>query len=255
MKQLMFFVLLTLFTTSSARIEVAAASGLPVIDVAAIANLIEQIQRLDAMIKQLNTLTDYADLDHVNLAGKKFARFLNQYNKLFKDIMSEISSYQSGGLMGQLDRLDQVYFSYYDEWENPENTEEAEKADPKFRELAKQVLWTRIQFKHAAKVGAKIRDSLPQNQEQISVLLDDTAQAVGIMQSIKIGNQLTGTVSKGLQTLNVSLTEHLQAQAAEGLERNTKEGLKLNRAREAIKDWGKDKRSGPPAHKNPFERF
>ncbi len=233
----------------------AFATGIPVVDVGAIANLIEQIVRLEKMIKELNTLTKYADLDHVNLSGKKFRNFLGQYNTLFSGVMSEITDYQNGGLMGQLDRLDEVYFSYYDGWEVPDLSEEANIADPHYRRLAKQVLWTRIQLKHAAKVGAKIRESLPQNQEQIATLLDDTAQAVGIMQSIKIGNQLTGTVSKGLQTLNVSLTEQLQAQAAEGLERNTKQGLKLNRARQAIKDWGKDTRSGPAASRNPFAGF
>jgi conjugal transfer/entry exclusion protein len=157
--------------------------------------------------------------------------------------------------MGQLDRLDQVYWAYYDGWESNEVMKEAEEADPLHRELAKQILWTRIQFKHAAKVGAKIRETLPKTQEQINVLLDDTAQAVGIMQSIKIGNQLTGTVAKSLQTLNVSLTEHLQAQSAQGLEQNQKEGLKMNRAREAIKDWAATPPPAVLAPRNPFENF
>ena len=230
-------------------------AAVPVIDSASIAQLLVQIERMRTMINELNTLTNYADLDHVNLAGGKFHHFLNQYNKLFSDIMDEIDGYQSGGLMGQINRLDQVYFPYHSDWDNPESTREAVEADPLHRELAKQILWTRIQFKHAAMVGAKIRESLPKTQEQISGLLNDTAQAVGIMQSIKIGNQLTGEVAKSLQTLNVSLTEHLQAQAAEGLEKNHKEGLKINRGREAIKDWGKQTSSTETAPKNPFERF
>ena len=233
----------------------AYAGGMPVIDVAAIVQLVEQIQRLETMINELNTLTHYADLDHVNLAGGKFRRFLQQYKDLFDGIMDEIDSYQNGGLMGQLDRLDEVYFSYYDKWEDPELREEAQKSDPLYNQLAKQILWTRIQFKHAAKVGAKIRETLPKSQEQIASLLDDTAQAVGVMQSIKIGNQLTGAMAKDIQSLNVSLTEHLQAQSAEGLERNTKEGLKLNRAREAIAGWGERTSSDVPAPKNPFQRF
>ena len=231
------------------------ASGYPVIDVAAIAQLIEQIKRFDTMIKELNTLTDYAELDHVNLASKKFGKFLSEYKKLFDDIMDEIEGYQEGGLLGQIERLDEVYFPYHTDWEDSEFTENAERADPLHRELAKQTLFTRIQFKHAAKVGAKIRESLPKTQEQINVLLDDTAQAVGIMQSIKIGNQISGEVAKSLQTLNVALTEQLQAQAAEGLEKNHKEGLKINRALEAIKGWGEKAPAAQKAPRNPFERF
>jgi conjugal transfer/entry exclusion protein len=233
-----------------------------VFDPAAVAQLIEQVQRVGQMISQLKSiykgidkLTDWQEIDHINLAGGKFGRFLNEYTQLFDSIMDEIEGYQSGGLMGQLDRLDQVYWAYYDGWESNEVMKEAEDADPLHRELAKQILWTRIQFKHAAKVGAKIRETLPRTQEQINVLLDDTAQAVGIMQSIKIGNQLTGTVAKSLQTLNVSLTEHLQAQSAQGLEQNQKEGLKMNRAREAIKDWSATPVPSALAPRNPFENF
>ena len=231
------------------------AGGMPVIDVAAIAQLIEQIRRLETMISELNTLTHYADLDHVNLAGGKFRRFLNDYKRLFDEIMSEIEGYQEGGLLGQINRLDEVYFPYHNDWENAEFTENAERANPLHRELAKQILFTRIQFKHAAKVGAKIRETLPQTQEQVNVLLDDTAQAVGIMQSIKIGNQISGEVAKSLQTLNIALTEHLQAQAAEGLEKNHKEGLKVNRSLEAIKGWGEQAPAPKKAPRNPFERF
>lgn len=249
------FILALIISTVLPLHSKSFASGLPVIDVAAIAQLIEQIRRLETMINELNTLTDYADLDHVNLAGGKFRRFLREYNALFEDIMNEIESYQEGGLMGQLDRLDQVYFSYYDDWEDPNATREAEQADPLYQQLSKQVLWTRIQFKHAAKVGAKIRETLPKSQERVSILLDDTMQAVGIMQSIKIGNQLAGMISKDLQSLNVAFTEHLQAQAADGLERNTKEGLKLNRAREAMRNWGENNHTDAPAPKNPFARY
>lgn len=253
MKNLIFSVLVFLSLVTPA--SKSFAGGMPVIDAAAIAQLIEQLHRLETMINELNTLTDYADLDHVNLAGGKFRRFLNEYKRLFDDIMNEIESYQNGGLLGQIDRLDEVYFPYHNDWESSEFTENAERANPLHRELAKQILFTRIQFKHAAKVGAKIRETLPQTQEQVNVLLDDTAQAVGIMQSIKIGNQISGEVAKSLQTLNVALTEHLQAQAAEGLEKNHKEGLKINRALEAMKGWGEQAPAPKKAPRNPFERF
>lgn len=233
-----------------------------VYDPAAVAQLIEQVQKTIAMINQLKnmgkelaSLRNWANIDHTNLAGGKFSQFLGEYKRLFDQIQQEIEGYQNGGLMGQIERLDQVYFPYYEGWEDPEENEESLEANPLHSALAKQILWTRIQLKHAAKVGAKIRDTLPETQEQMNVLLDDTAQAVGIMQSIKIGNQLAGVIGKNLQTLNVSLTEQIQAQAAQGLEQNHKQGLQVVRARDAIKDWGKAKAIKTTAPKNPFENY
>ena len=240
----------------------AARAQWVVIDPAAITQLIVQVQKTVEMIKQLRNiegnldkLNDWEILDHTNLASKKFGRFLDEYTRIFKDIMKEIEGYQDGGLMGQLDRLDEVYWQYHTDWDKDELFEESLERDPLYGKIAKEVLWTKIQFKHAAKVGAKIRDSLEQSQAQTQVLLEDTAQAVGIMQSIKIGNQLTGMVAKSLDKLNVSLTEHLQAQAAQGLEQNQKQGLQMNRAREAIKGWGTPSPSTPLKSANPFEDF
>lgn len=233
-----------------------------VFDPAAVAKLIEQVQQTMNMINQLKTmgkelvaLRNWAVIDHTNLAGGKFASFMSEYKRLFDQVQQEIESYQSGGLMGQIGRLDEVYFPYYAGWEDPEANEEPLEANPLHSALAKQILWTRIQFKHAAKVGAKIRENLPSTQEQINVLLDDTAQAVGMMQSIKIGNQLAGVIGKSLQNLTVSLTEQIQAQAAQGLEQNHKQGLQVVRARDAIKDWGEPKASRGVAPKNPFENY
>jgi P-type conjugative transfer protein TrbJ len=235
-----------------------------VFDPAAVAQLIQQVQQTINMINQLKTmgkelasLRNWAIIDHTNLAGGKFASFLSEYKRLFDQVQQEIESYQNGGLMGQIGRLDEVYFPYYEGWDDPEANKEPLEADPLHSALAKQILWTRIQFKHAAKVGAKIRENLPATQEQINVLLDDTAQAVGVMQSIKIGNQLAGVIGKSLQNLNVSLTEQIQAQAAQGLEQNHKQGLQVTRARDAIKNWGEAKPSagtqGVP--KNPFQNY
>lgn len=214
-------------------------AAMPVIDVASIAQLIEQIHHMMTMIDQLKDLNNWAEIDHTNLAGKKFKQFFSKYRKMFDDIMKEIEGYQDGGLLGQIERLDEVYFPYHEGWEDEDREDDfTTKADPKIRAIKKQILWTRIQLKHAAKVAAKVRDTIPQQEEQIQVLLDDTAQAVGLMQSVKIGNQISGMMAKSLQTLNLQLTEIIQERAASGLEQNHKDGLQKNRQREAIKDFG-----------------
>jgi conjugal transfer/entry exclusion protein len=250
-----------------AHVGPAYATGLPVVDSAANASLIKQITHALAMIERLKNiygrltkLKEYADLDHDGLADKgNFIPFLLEYKRLFKQIQDEIAGYHSGGLMGQLDRLKEVYPSYYDDWgmneEEDKNDQKFIPRDPNHNALAKQILWTRVQFKHAAKVGAKIRDSIPETQEQIETLLDDTNQAQGLLLAIQIGNQMTGMVAKSMQTLNVALTEQIQAQAGQGLEQNQKQGLKMKRLREAIETWGEVRDPRAIAPKNPFQNY
>ncbi len=227
-----------------------------VIDPAAVAELIAQVQHMLTMINQLESLNDWEEIDHTNLASGKFNSFLSEYRKLFDQIIEEIEGYQNGGLLGQIDRLDEVYFSYHNDWEqNDQSGDFTIEANPKHRAVKKQILWTKIQLKHAAKVASKIRETIPQQEEQIQVLLKDTAEAVGIMQSIKIGNQISGMVAKSLQTLNLQLTEIIQENSASGLERNNKDGVQKNRQREAIKDFGVRMSKPRPAPLNPIGRY
>ena len=227
-----------------------------VIDPAAVAQLIQQVQQTLNMINQLQSLNNWQEIDHTNLASGKFNRFLSQYRELFDQLMDEINGYQDGGLLGQIDRLDEVYFPYHNDWEqNDQSGDFTIKANPYHRAIKKQILWTKIQLKHAAKVAAKVRETIPKQEEQIQVLLEDTAQAVGLMQSIKIGNQISGMMAKSLQTLNLQITEIIQEKAASGLEQNHKNGLQKNRQREAIKDFGTRGQNARPAPLNPIGKY
>lgn len=86
-------------------------AAMPVVDVASIAQLIEQIHHMMTMIDQLKSLNDWAEIDHTNLASRKFRQFFSKYRKLFDEIMKEIEGYQDGGLLGQIERLDEVYLA------------------------------------------------------------------------------------------------------------------------------------------------
>lgn len=265
--------LLTLIVAASVlfvplRSQALFGAGDVVYDPAAVAQLIEQVRKTLAMIDELKglnekmkSLENFAELDHVNLAGHKFTIFANQYKKLFDDVMKQINDYQNGGLMGAIDALESRYPGYHDEWETQDTATDPfyknvppEIAD-KVHAMKKQILLTKIQMKHALKVGAKIRESLPQAELQTQTLLDDTRQAVGVMQSIKIGSELTGMVAKSLQSLNVQMNEYVQAYAAHELEENQKKGALANRAREALSDFGSEAPNTPPVPLNPIGKY
>ncbi len=232
-----------------------AKAMIPVIDPGAIAQLVEQIKQTLEVIGQLQALNDWAQLDHLNLALGEFNAFISKYKGLLDELMNEIESYQNGGLLGQIQRLEEIYFSYSDGWENQGADDFTAKADPYHPALKKQLLWTRIQLKHAAKVAAKVRSSLPDTQAELHSLQQANFASEGVMQTLKVGNELTGMVARSLEVLNTQLGEVLQAQVADGLERNTRDGLQKNRAREALTGWGEKPVSESPAPLNPFGAY
>lgn len=223
----------------------ANASGIPVVDVAAIAQLLRQIQQGMEMIETLQSqykmLKNYAKLDHEGLASRKFGRFLADYQNQFDAVLKQIDGYQN--MFDQISRLDQVYTPYHEGWDEEENQ--------LLKTVKKEILWTRIQMKHAAKVGAEIRKMIPQSQDQLDVLMDDNAQAGGALLAAQVGNQIMGVVGKNLSTLNVQMNEFLQAYSAKSLEENQARGLIIRRLDDAVSDLG-EYPHGSPAPRSPI---
>lgn len=223
-----------------------AFAALPVVDYASIAQLIKQIEQAREMISTLQNqyrmLKNYAKLDHDGLAGRKFAEFLSGYRNQFDSILREIDGYQN--MFSQISRLDQVYLPFHDTWQ--------EEDDPVLKAVKKEILWTRIQMKHAAKVGAKIRETIPESQTQLESLLNDTNQAQGMLLNAQIGNQIMGEVGKGLGTLNLQMNEFLQAYSSKSLEENEARGLTIRRLDDATEGLG-DYQGSEPAPRNPIQ--
>jgi conjugal transfer/entry exclusion protein len=226
-------------------VPTSAYSTVPVIDYAAVAQLIEQVRQTQEMIgtleNQYQMLKRYAELDHEGLASSKFGVFISQFEDQFKKILEEIHGYQN--MFDQISRLDEVYLPYHGDW--------GDEDDPILSKVRKQILWTKIQMKHAAKVGAQIRETFPHSQSQLEGLLDDTAQAQGVLLTAQIGNQIMGAMGSGLQTLNVQMNEFLQAYSSKSLEENESRGLTIRRLNDATQNLG-EYESGQPAPKNPM---
>lgn len=248
-------------------VSTSAFAALPVIDAASVAQLVQQIEQFSEMIdtlhrqyqtlrSQYEMLRRYAEIDHDGLAARKFRQYLDEYTNQFQEIVDQIGSYQNGGLLGNISRLDEIYSSYHTDWQSQDREGDfTYEADTQTREIKKLVLWNKIQLKHAALVAAKVRDSLPIAQDRVNTLLNDTSQAEGILLTAQIGNELMGEVAKSVNVLNTQITELTQAEAAEGLEKNQRDGHRLNRGRESIDGWGERDLSAPPSPLNPFGAY
>jgi P-type conjugative transfer protein TrbJ len=240
----------------------ARATGVPVVDVAAIAQLLEQVKNTLAMIEQLKnmygklrSLKDFADLDHENLANQHFLQFFERYTSEFERIFEQIEGYQN--MFSQIGRLDEVYSPYHTDWEEQVGSGpngELTPLDEQERILKKQILWTRIQMKHAAKVGAVVRETLKDGQQDLETLMKDNSEAAGMLLAAQIGNELTGVVGKNLQTLNTQMNEFIQAYTAQNLEQNQTRGRMMNRIDEVLKGLGELRRA-TPVPLNPIGAF
>lgn len=232
-----------------------AYGAMPVIDYAAVAQLIEQVRHTLRILAELRALHEYATIDHLNLSSVGFREFLSNYTALFESLIEEIEAYQNGGLLGQIERLDEVYFPYHTGWESLLDDDFALQAEPRFSAIRKQILWTKVQLKHAAFVAARVRRSLPETEAELETILSRSYGTEGVMQGLKVGHELTGMVARSLETLNIQLGEFLQAHVAEGLEKNTREGLRNNRLREALSGWGEEIEENERAPLNPFGAY
>jgi conjugal transfer/entry exclusion protein len=260
MKHLLSILLAFVFLVTSIE---RSAAAVPVVDFASIAQLIAQVENTLRMIQQLRrtyeeitSLRKWADLDHEALATQYFKQFYERYVSEFKSILAQIEGYQN--MFDQITRLDEVYQPYHTDWEKPIEGSgpngEILPMDREARVLQKQALWTRIQMKHAAKVGAVVRDTLVEGQKDLERLMRDNKESAGMLLAVQIGNQLTGVVGKNLQTLNVQMNEYIQAFTAEQLEKNQSRGRHLNRLDDAKAGLGEVTRATPlPA--NPVGAF
>lgn len=220
-------------------------------DPKAILQLIEQIKKMKEMIDQLddiyNQLEDeyemfdhYLTLDHEGLAGGKFGVFFDKYKDRFDKIVETLESYQGGGLiandLSEFERKLGTFESYHQDWDT-EDEEDDPLAQSRSRTM-KSVLFTKIQAKHALKAGREIQEQLKKSREDLEILVDDTAQAQGMLLVSQIGNQLTAMVADNLNNLTVQLNELMALQSAATLEQNQNQGKTISLIRKSMENWG-----------------
>ncbi len=255
--------LLTLFsiwvcfipTTSRALFGV----GDIVFDPAVYLKAIEQIEETVRMINQLkgigkslDQLTDWEAIDHINLAGGWNGAWVKRYTNILDRLIEKIDQYQGGGAFSEqnLGRImgDEIYPGYHEGWEEMEDLSQP------WRNVKKQMLWTKIQMKHAVNVGAQLRKEISKVSDSTTQIMDRNMQAVGQLQAVKIGTQMTMNVVKSLELTNVHLNEFVQAYTAHALEENSDKGRAANGKQKAMMGIGEVRYNRAPAPVSPIEK-
>lgn len=258
MKNLFLSLTLCAFLFAPLRANALFGVGDIVYDPAAVAQLIKQIEETVKMIRELkdmgktlDKLQDWAEIDHTALAGGWNAKWWGRYKSILDRILSTINGYQNGGAFSDIniERImrDEIYPGYHAIWEGQEDL------STQWHNTKKQMLWTKIQMKHASVVGSQLRKEISAVATSTNDIHDRNMQAVGTLQAIKIGTEMTMNVVKGLELTNTHLNEFVQAYTALGLEENHAKGRFANAKDAAMKGVEDVVYDRPSAPKSPIE--
>lgn len=232
----------------------AAYAALPTIDVAAIQQLLVQIEKFRSMIAILDNSKDLLirqfeimERDNTNLGMREMMRFMARYRDTYSSLQRAIDGYK--GLYQQIDRLDEIFPRLdlgfgedqicTNEVEMPDGSmtcEEDVALGETHRILKKQLLISRQQMKHALKVGSQVLEQLPRGQEELEYALMESRGAVGVLQAAQSGNEIMGLVGQRLQTLSVQLGTFVQAYSTKELADQGKESIALRRKYDFLQD-------------------
>lgn len=109
----------------------------------------------------------------------------------------------------------------------------------------------RTTLQGAVTTGAALLQQLPQNQADITTLVNSSQGAQGALQALQSGNQLSAQIAGQLMNLNTQMGTYQQAQMAYLLERNAEKVASQRRLQDVMKDWNTPV-TAPPIPANPF---
>ena len=209
------------------RIGSANASGIPVVDLANLAQSVLAAIRLalsnvnEAMMiaNQVKSLAN----DIRNLTTLEFS-ILDEFGSQFRDLFSAVGSVQ--GLMQNFETLQEKFEELYPEYNNIGTPLDLETIST---EVNKWLDESREMIKGASLTGAKVLEALPQTQAQLDRLVADSQGAVGILQAAQAGNQIAATISGNMMNISAQLATYSQAHMSHLQKLNGEEAIKQNR--------------------------
>ena len=209
----------------------------------AIRALVSNLNEARMIANQVISLANEAK----NLTALPFD-IIQEFSSQFNDLFSAVGSVD--GLMQNLSTLQSKFESLYPDF--------SAIYDPISRssmaaDVEKWIKTTREMVLGASKTGAQVLQSLPSTQAQLDRLMSDSQGAVGILQATQAGNQIAGTISGNLISLNAQLATYTQAHTAYLMQMNGAAAAARNRMDHVLDGWAQPYQ-GNPLPENPFRR-
>jgi type IV secretion system protein TrbJ len=171
---------------------------------------------------------------------------INEFNGDLQSLFSIMGSID--GMMQNLATLEGRFEELYPDFlEQYDPVSRASMAD----DVRAWIKTTRQMILGASKTGAQVLENMPKTQEELNRLMADSQGAAGILQAAQAGNQIAGTISGNLISLNSQLAAYTQAHTAFLMELNSSAAAARNRMDHVLDGW-EERYSGAALPENPF---
>ena len=171
---------------------------------------------------------------------------INEFSTQFSQLFLVVNSID--GMMEDLETLESKFDELYPDFTNEANAVSRKAITESVREWIQK---SRDSIEGANKVQAQVMDSLPKTQSQLEELMSNSQGAIGILQATQAGNQIAGTISGNLLSLNTQLAALSQAHNSFLMEINSSAASARNRMDHVLDGWT-DSRSERQIEENPY---
>jgi type IV secretion system protein TrbJ len=202
-------------------------AGIPVSDAANLAqNIIQAIQSINEVKNQLIELEN----DFKNLTTLDYS-VVDEISQGMTDMMQIASQIQGlgEGFVEVQSRFEELYpdFDGYGRIDNEVISEHATAWVNENREV----------LKSSTQVAAHVVGTMESTKYQMTGLAHESQAAIGVLQAIQAGNQMTAILSQQMMKLNSLMSTTVQAHVSYQMKENQMELLVKKRLREAILNW------------------
>ena len=205
----------------------AYAGGIPVIDVSNLSqNILTAIQTLQSNIneaKQIANQIQSLENEFRNLESLEFST-VDDYRLQFQALFEAIG--RVNGLMNDYADLERRFEDTYPNWNRSEESLPSEVISEKARDWLDK---SRESILGASLTGAKVLENLPDTQAKLEELVQNSQDAVGILQATQAGNQIAAQIAGNLSNLNSQLAKYSEAHMSYLLQMEQEDAATRNR--------------------------
>jgi len=187
----------------------AQAGGLPVFDAANLTqNILTAIRTLQSNMNEAQQIVNQMqslENEFLNLESLEFS-VIDDYRSQFEALFEAVG--RVNGLVNDYAALEERFEELYPDWSHETELLPSEEVAVKTKEWLEK---SRKAVLGASLTGAKVLENLPETQAQLGELVQNSQEAVGILQAAQAGNQIAAQVAGNLTNLNAQLAKYTEA--------------------------------------------
>lgn len=186
-------------------------------------------EQLDNQVLMIANQAKQISNDIKNLTALPFD-VINDFTSELQGLFSAMGEVQ--GMMKEFSDVESYFLSNFPEFHK---TEEFFTREQYLNQVDSWIDQNNEVLKGAGKTGAYVLATLPETEEQMRTLLEDSQAAVGALQAQQAANQLSGLVGSQLMKLNGLLANYIQVEITEKAVQNANAAMAQQERKKAYK--------------------